>query len=174
MNNPMENPYAAPQAEFFEPRRPDDPPRRRRSPPRWLWPILVLLNTLIGLYAACDLMISTLHTAVIFLGIAAVGMPYAMLEMNFRRREWHFVSDMLYFGAVLRIPFQFLTIADFIAGFNAESVVIALFSMNPYGDPTPLGNFLMTVITGTQLALMAFVLGILPAAVFYALRTRRS
>lgn len=167
------NPYAAPKAELGVTRLREDQPRRRRPPARWLWPVLVLLNTIAGLMLSSGLMKTPLHTAGIFAGIVVVGAPYALLEIFLRRRELYFASDMLYFGAALRIPFQLWPIADLFAGIVAASALQSLNWTNAYGDPTPLSNFLMTVFTGTQLALMAFVLGLLPAAVRYSSQRNR-
>jgi hypothetical protein len=173
MNDPAENPYAAPQAELGSTRLREDQPRRRRPPPRWLWPFLVLLNAIMGLILSADMMITPYHTAGILAGIVVVGTPYALLEMVLRRRQFEFLSDMLYFGAALRIPFQLYPVADFFAGVGAH-MVLDYFNWNNFrGAPSPLSNFLLTVFTGVQLAAMAFVLGILPAAVYYAGRTRR-
>jgi hypothetical protein len=167
------NPYAAPKAELGVSQLREDQPRRRRPPPRWLWPILVLLNAIAGLVFSSSLMKTPYHTAGILAGIVVVGTPYALLEMVFRRRQFLFLADMLYFGAAIRIPFQLYPIAEVFAAMGG-SLFLQQAGLLPdnQGGPTPWSNFLMTVVVGTQLAVMAFILGLLPAVVRHANRTR--
>lgn len=165
-----ENPYATPQIDLGETPVANAQASPRRSPPTWLWLFLVPLNACAGLLLAMNYMLTPWHVVGVLLGILVVGATYALLEHAFRSRHKDFLADMLLYGAVVRIPFQLLPVPEFMAATIGEGL-IGLFTVQeklPFFNesvpvPTPWSNFLLTTIVGTQLALMAFLLGMIPA-----------
>lgn len=164
------NPYEAPQAELGNTQRAVAPPRRTRQSLGCLWLLVIPLNTLAPLMFAAELLHSPLHVVAILLGIVVVGTPYAAMEMLLRRTGAIFLADVFFYGAVFRIPCQLFPIVDAMAGLFALSFLTYWGLANNFSRLDVLDSFVMTVLVGGQLAVFAFLLGLIPATVFAAAR----
>lgn len=161
------NPYEAPQAELSEAVVSIEIEKTSSARPL-IWSLLVMLNAICGMYLAWQRRYETLaQWTAILLGIAVIGVIYAVLEYQFRSRGQRFWANAFFFGAMLRLPFQLVVLFDMIAGMIAHSIVLSLYNFGGYnGHPfEPLTAFLLTIVTGSLLALMAVALGIIPAAI---------
>jgi hypothetical protein len=175
MSESSDNPYAAPQAELGQTQRKVVPQQRTRQPPRWLWLLVIPLNTLAPFAFASELLDSPFHVVAIVLGIVVVGLPYALQEMLLRRTGAIFLADVFFYGAVFRIPCQLLPVVDAIAGLFAISFLQFWgLGLNNLGRFDPLHCFAMTVLVGGQLAIFALLVGLIPAAIIAADRKQFS
>lgn len=166
MNDPAENPYAAPQSELGQ----TTAPRKSSiSPSSRLWCLLIVLNAVAGMYLAWRYRVRSLPEWIaIVLGIGVVGLLYTTLERRLRRSGYELWAHAFFFGAILRIPFQAVLLFDILAGIASHSIITEVYKLVGISarDFEPGTAFLMTVFTGLQLAPMAVILGLIAAAIY--------
>jgi hypothetical protein len=157
------NPYAAPKAKLDSP--PSPPVQEHRAADLVIrWVLVVPMNAIAGFMLALLAGFNSPAAMMgMMFGIAVIGFFYLSVEATLRSSGLTTLAHILVSGALLRIPFQIVPIAEL----WAYGLVVHVW---PTVDPPAAGwpsltellvTFGLTLAVGFQLAIMAIVLGVL-------------